>query len=167
MESHYSGLDETNEERMRFVGTRFELGVELDAHVEGAFGEFHRLYDVLVGRGTADGEARFFQRLLKVVIEFVSVAMALFDERLAVATGERRSLSDLTGIGPQTHGAALDDPLLVGHQVDDQVGAMLVEFAAVGVRIPQDVACVFDNGNLHTEANTKIGQAILTSVFAS
>ena len=62
---------------MGLVGAALELGVELDAHIEGAVRQLHGLHNVAIGRGAADGEAGIGKGLAEIIVEFVAVAMAL------------------------------------------------------------------------------------------
>ena len=76
---------------MGLIGAALELGVELDAHIEGAVPQLHGFHDVTIGRGAADGQAGVHQGLAEVVVEFIAVAMALIDVGRAVSLKHLRA----------------------------------------------------------------------------
>ena len=84
---------------MGLIRARLEFGMELHANVEIAIGEFHRLHDVPRRRGAAESQTALFEGFFVLVIEFVSVAVALLDEIFAVARVHRGARLDLTEIG--------------------------------------------------------------------
>ena len=72
---------------------------------------------------------------------------------------------DLAGIGAQAEGAALIHIVaLAGHEIDDLMGALLVELAGIGVGDAGNVAGVFDHGDLHAEADAEIGQPVFPGI---
>ena len=64
---------------MGMVGTGLQLRMELHAHIPGMLRHFHDLHQAAIGRQTAQAQARAGQRLAVLVIELVTVAVALAD----------------------------------------------------------------------------------------
>ena len=157
--------DEFREERMRLIGAGLEFGMELHADIEIAIREFHGLHDMSRGGRAAEGQAALLERLFIFIIELISMTVALFDKGLAVTGIHRRSLLHLARIGAETHRASLDDAMLIGHEIDDEMGAFLIEFAAVRVLIAEDMTGVFDDADLHAEANAEIRELMLSRIL--
>lgn len=64
-----------------------------------------------------------------------------------------------------THVAlAGDDVLLLFHGGDDRVGAIRIEFGGVRVGDAEDIACVFDDHGLQTEAQAESRQLVLAGI---
>src|SRR5438105_12677641 len=105
---------------MRLQRLRFELRMELAANKMRMAGNFDYLYIRSVGRGPADlqpaaGEYRFI-----FAIEFVAVAMALADLKLAVSAVSERLRLQFAGPRAQPHGAAqLINSTQLAQLVDD------------------------------------------------
>ena len=96
-----------------------------------------------------------FERSHIVVVEFVTVTVTLRNMELAVGRRDFRTFLQRTGISAQPHRAALGrHPLLLFHQVDHRMGRRL-HFARIRIGQTQHVACEFDHGALHTEADSQ------------
>src|SRR6476620_1206632 len=67
-----------------------------------------------------------------------------------------RSLPELARIRAKSHRAAhVGHMLLRFHQRNDRISALRSEFTGMAVVQPNHVACEFDDGGLHAEANSK------------
>src|SRR6185436_11134348 len=88
--------------------------------------------------------------------------VALADLSRAIGLGRSGPGTQPCRVGPQSHGSAQVRyvPLRV-HEGDDRCLAVGLEFSAVGVGEPADVASKLDNGHLKTEANPEEGQIVL------
>jgi len=94
----FGGADEAQEERMGSVGTALELGVELDADEEGFGADLHCLHKPAVGGDARKGQAGSLEGLAEVVVEFVSVSVALADGIGAVKVAYDGVLAQKAGI---------------------------------------------------------------------
>ena len=155
------------EERVRFVGAAFEFGMELYADEMPVIRQFHRFYDAPVRRSATQHHAVLGDDFTVIVVKFIAVAMALVNERLAVAGLQQSAGHNLAGIAAQAHGAAEGNiAILIGHEVDDRVRAIGIELAGVGTGQAADVSGKFDDRNLHAQADAKIGNILLTGIAA-
>ena len=147
------------------VGPGFELRMELAGHKPGMVRQLDHFNDMLVRRYTGEQHSLLLHLFPVIVIEFISVAVALVNELLAVFAICLGADIQNTGILPQPHGAA---PLvhipLVRHQIDDVVGRRRVDFGRMRIRIPQHVAGKFHHRDLHTQANAQVRDPVFTGV---
>ena len=149
---------------MRLVVAALELGVILHADVEIVFGHLDGLYDMSVRRGAAYDQAAVRQKLAVVVVELITVTMPLVDQGLCIALLEQRTRHYFAGIGAEAHRAAfVDRRILIRHEVDDLVRAVLVELAAVRAEEPRNVARKLDHRDLHVVTNNLNIAATLTA----
>ena len=65
------------EEGMGDLGAGFELRMELAPQKPGVIGDFDDLYQLPVGRGAGDAQARLGQAIPVLVVKFIAVAVAL------------------------------------------------------------------------------------------
>ena len=141
---------------------RLELRVRLRGHEVRVVRDLDELDQPVVGRQAAEHEAVLLELRAVPVVELEAVPVALVDDRLAVDLAHRRALQQLGRIGTETHRAALVlDVVLVGHQVDDRVGAARLELRRVGVLETDDVASELDAGGLQPEAQTEVRDLVL------
>ena len=90
------------------------------------------------------------------------MAMTLGYLTCAIAAFHRRSATYNAGICAEAQCASLVHIVtLSGHEVNDLMRAELVELAGIGIGNTEDIACVFNNGDLHTEADTEVRQSVL------
>ena len=91
--------------------------------------------------------------------------MALGDVLRAVAFFEKRSGHHVARIRAETERAALGNLVaLAGHEVDNTVGGVLVKLAGVRADEMRGVARVFDDGNLHAEAEPQIRDLLFAGI---
>ena len=151
---------------MRLVRPGFEFRVELHADEEVVLRHLDRLDDPAVRRRAADAQPGFGQHRAVVVVELVAVAVALVDVRGAVAARHLGIRRNLAGIAAEAQRAAhVDLARLVGHEVDDLVLPDLVELAGIRVLDAADVARVFDDGDLHAEADAEVRHIVLARIL--
>lgn len=141
--------------------------MELYAHEEGVVFDFHRFDDASVGGLAAYHQTAVFKIGKVVRIELVSVAVAFFDNVLiCIRFFDFRAVFECAGVCAESHRSADFFAFLVGKYVDD-VTAAFGKLAARRVLDSEYVACVFDDGDLHTEANSEIGDFVFARVLAS
>ena len=122
------------EQRVRPLGPRLELRVELAGHEPRVVLELDDLDEPAVGRLAGQHHAGRLERLAVAVVHLEAVAMPLVDDLLAVDRGGLRAGRQLGRIEAEAHRAALVLHLaLVGHEVDDGVLGEHVELGRVGV----------------------------------
>ena len=93
---------------MRLIRTRLKFGMELHADKEIAIGVFYRLDDIFIGRRAADDKTFFDEKLSVIVIELVTMTMALGHLLFFVALEEFGYFSYLARICAKAKRAALD-----------------------------------------------------------
>ena len=87
------------------------------------------------------------------IIELITMAMALKDDGLAICLIGFRAGSKAADPVAQAHGSSLVRYLpLRHHQVNDRIRGLWIEFAAIGPRQPQNVAGELDDSNLQAQA---------------
>lgn len=151
---------------MRLIRAALEFRMELDSDEEVLSGKLDRLDDILVGGGSADHKTLFQKSRAKIVVELITVTMALENVLGLIAPVHFRAGSDLAGVCAEAERASLIDAVaLVGKKIDDLVRRIGVELAGVCVGIAADVSCKLDNGNLHSEADSEVGDIVLARVL--
>src|SRR4029077_15400116 len=86
-----------------------------------------------VGGGPPAAQAPVPEPAAQLVVDLVTVAVALVDDRLAVDLSRPRALVQLDRVGAEAHRAAhVGDFLLLGQEIDDRVGRLGVELGGVG-----------------------------------
>ena len=89
-------------------------------------------------------------------VNFVAMTEALAHHLASTKDQVRQGAAfDLHVLTAKTHGATHDafDLLLIGQFADDGVRGSRVKFSAVRIGPAEDIACVFDDCHLETEAN--------------
>src|SRR5699024_3040976 len=71
--------DKAHKQRVRLVGTALEFRVELNTHMEGSSGKFHRFHQTAIGRCSAEHQPSLGQLLAVIVIKFVPVTVPLLN----------------------------------------------------------------------------------------
>ena len=149
------------------VGTALELRVELGAHEPGMVRQLHDLHQPLIRGKARQHQAGLLHLGAVVVVELEAVAVALGDLRRAVEAAAAGALFQHAGVLAKAHGAALFRHVhLVGHEGDNRVGRGLGELGGVRVLPAQHVPGKFHHCHLHTQADAKIGNAVLPGVPA-
>ena len=126
----------------------------------------------MAGGAAADGQASLFQALDVVVVDFVAMAVALGDLGVAVHARGQRAGNQIALLAAQAHGAAhigvlvaFFDLAVVVHPLVDQrhhreVGVE-VELGGVGAGHAGHVARVFNQRDLHAQADAEVGDVVL------
>ena len=105
-----------------------------------------------------------FELLQIVVVELVAVTVTLRNIELSVGRSDLRTLLQRTGIGAQTHRAALGrHALLLLHQVDDRMRRRF-HFARIGVGDAQHVAGELDHGALHAQTDAEERNVVFAGI---
>ena len=103
---------------MRLVRAGFEFGVELNAHIEIVFGNFHRFHNVVIGRGSAYNKTLCGHIVAVIVVEFVAVAVTLLNFLRLIAFRHFGACRYFAGVRAEPHCSALVHLIaLVGHEV--------------------------------------------------
>ena len=138
--------------------------------------QLHDFHQTVVRGNTAVDKALFRQDILEGVVELVAVAVTLVHKVRTVGFRSPGVGSDLAGVGAKAHGAALVACLVAalhvlgvhvvpfGHEIDDLVCAVLVEFLAVGVLKACHVAGELNDCALHAKADAKEGNLVLSRI---
>src|SRR6266702_4013102 len=93
----------------------------------------------------------------KLIVELVAMAVALEDNGFAIGPVGLCAGRQAADPASQAHGTTLVGHLsLRGHQIDDRVRTLGIEFGTVGSWKPQDIACELDDRNLHTQAQPQV-----------
>ena len=122
----------------------------------------------IVGRSTTGHDQPFgFKRTQQIVVNLVTVAMPLDNLRFSVNLSRQSAFNEMADLPAQAHGAAEIRVLVAlfkfaryilpfSNQGNHREGRNSLKFGAVRTGHTGYVASIFDNGQLHTEADTKI-----------
>ena len=124
--------------------------------------EFEHLHDGLFWMAAAEDEAVFFEGVEVAWVDFVAVAEA--EARgggVVVEGGDEGAGGEFDVLAAEAHVTAETfDFFLFGEDVDDGIDAGGLELGGVSVGEFADVAGVFDDGHLETEADAEEGDFI-------
>ena len=155
------GGNETFEQRMRLVRLAHEFRMELARDIKRMMGEFDDFHQLAVGRRAAENKASFLKFFAIRVIEFVAVAMTFLDDKGTVKGCRLRAERELARHRAEAHGAALFRNLALRvEEGDDGMRRVRIKFRGMRLVEFEDIAGVFNGGNLHAEAQAKIGNFI-------
>ena len=126
-------------------------------------------------RPCADHQSGLLEARQVMIVDFITVAVALGDCGRAVDAMRQRSGHHVAGLRAETHGASevgaviatLDRAVAVlplGDQRHYRVRRRGVELGAVGVGKARLVTRILDDRQLHPQANAEIGNAVLARV---
>ena len=88
------------------------------------------------------------------------------DQRIAIAPCHGRSIGDHAGIASQPQRSALVDLIaLTGHKINDLMYSFGGKFTRVCICDTQYMTGVFDHGDLHSEADTKIRDVVFPRIL--
>src|SRR6202162_959925 len=146
--------------------------MELRGHEPRGARQFNDL-DQPVVREARKPEAGMLIGFQVVVVELIAVPVALGDLIAAIEIARQSSWLQLYVLRAQAHGAAelraliprlrvVRTVLLFGDQRDDPVRRGAIELGAVGIRQLEHVAAVFDDRELHPQADAEIRHAVFT-----
>lgn len=132
-------------------------------------GEFDNLDEAFFFGNGSDDQASFFELLSVGGIKFVTMAVSFMDgvgfpiEGMGLRVWFKSGFTRAKSHGPPQVG----DSFLFFLKANDGVGALRGELSGAGAFEPADIAGEFDGGDLHTEANAKIGDLILPGISCS
>src|SRR4029077_623294 len=89
------------EQRMRTVGSRSELGMELCRHEPRVIRQLDDFHEATVGRHTAEDHPRVAERFAVLVVEFETMAVTLVDDLFALSLVRERTRHELAWIKAQ------------------------------------------------------------------
>src|SRR6202162_2056504 len=146
--------------------------MELRGHEPRGARQFNDL-DQPVVREARKPEAGMLIGFQVVVVELIAVPVALGDLIAAIEIARQSSWLQLYVLRAQAHGAAelraliprlraVRTVLPFGDQRDDPVRRGAIELGAVGIRQLEHVAAVFDDRELHPQADAEIRHAVFT-----
>ena len=140
--------------------------MELRPYHKGVVAHFRDFDEVELTIRAADNQAGLVKGLTVGVVEFKAVAVALHDGlRIAICPRGARAGGEMAEVGAESHCAALGaDALLVFHDVDHGPGGLHVKLGGVGAGKADDVSRELNHHDLHTQAEAKIWDALLTGV---
>lgn len=161
-------FNKIEEQRVRMKNRAAVFGVELCADIPFQCWYFNNFNQIIVGIDTYALHAGVVELLAVAVVELVTVPVSFLYNFLSVCLRYKASFFQHAVIGPKPHGSTqIGNVLLFFHQVDDVVLGCLVHFKAVGIGITQNVPCKFNNHHLHSQANAKSRNVVLTAVLRS
>src|SRR5579885_2984035 len=100
------------------------------------------------------------------VVHFVSMSMPPGDQIFAVNLLRSRSLGQLAWIATKPHGSPFENHIvLIGHQIDYRICSLRIELGRVRARHVANIARKFDDGNLHAQTQSQIGNLTLACVL--
>src|SRR6266566_5992247 len=144
--------------------------MELHADEPRMIAKLDDLGQVAVDRRASDDQALVLERLTKLIVEFVTMTVALDDGVFFIQLAHMTAGDQATFLSTQTHAAAdvaADRTFLLAafgrdplrHHGNDRVRRLRIELGAVRALEAGDVARVLDHRHLHAEADTEIGDA--------
>ena len=141
------------------------FGMILHTDVIRVILEFHNLHPLTPIVLSEEVEPGIVQLIHVRGVNLVPVPVALAnDVDVSVQRAELAPLAsglEVRIVETQTHGAAHLSLVDLGHEDDDLVFGVAVEFLRGGLREMHDVAGEFDDGYLHAEADTQEGRVVL------
>ena len=159
-------LEQADEGRARSRGTGPELGMELRPDEVGVVLDREFEYLHAVCRAPGELEPGGLQFLEVLGVDLVAVAMPFRTGVAAVQRGRQRPRFDVGLVGAQPHRPAhVLDLVLLGQDVDDRVGRLLIEFRRVGALESEDVASVLDDRELEAQTEPQIRDIVPASVL--
>src|SRR6476659_636360 len=106
--------DEPPEQRMRLVRFAVEFRMELAGNEKRMFCQLYNLHQLPIRRKSTEDQARFLEFLAICVVKFVTMSMALVDNKCAVKPRSLRTHDKLARLRAQAHRAAFfGDALLL------------------------------------------------------
>src|SRR5579863_10140617 len=160
-----SRANEALEHGMRFQRLGLEFRVELAADEMRVIRKFDHFHISSVRRRTGDLESSSGQCAFVFTVEFITVAMAFADLKLAIDLVGQSTRLDFAGPGAQSHGAsqffhAAQFAQLVNHPMRSS----RVKLARIGLRQPANIPGKLDTRSLHAQTNTEIRDFFLASI---
>ena len=125
---------------------------------------FHDFHQLIVGGYAHQGQTAVGQGFPIVVVEFIAMAMALIDDFFAVGfKGSGSLIQNFAGISAQTHGRThLIHIPLFGHQVNDRIRRIRIQFAGMCAYHAGQMSGVFHHGHLHPQADAEQGHLLFS-----
>src|SRR5450759_4862570 len=159
------GPYEVPEQRVRAVGPRAELWMELACDKPRVIRELDDLDQPSIGRHAAEHHTRVAHHLAILVVELEAMAVALVNDLFAVSLVGQRAWEQPARVQAESHRPAhLVDVSLLGHQVDHRCGCERGELCGVGVRRVQHLAGKVDHGTLHAEAQAQVWDPVVPGI---
>jgi hypothetical protein len=143
--------------------------VELHADEVGVLFELHNLHALAEVVLADKVETRLGQSVDVLRVDLISVAVTLQD--LASLTVKLADLGPFasgledSGAESQPHGTSEVGLGALRHEDDDGFRSFGRDLDGMGVLESADVASVFDNGNLHSQANSQVRRLVLSGPF--
>ncbi len=151
-----------------------EFRVELRSHEERMIGQLDQLHQA-VAREAGKTQARVHEFLQVAVVEFEAMPMTFHDRVGAEDLMRLRAVGNAAFLRAQAHraaeirtlGALLDGAFLIlpfADQGDDRMRRRGVEFRRVRAFELGNVARIFDDRQLHAQANAQVGNRMLARI---
>ena len=113
------------------------------------------LHQFVVRAGSRENHTKLFKKGSEVVVEFISMSMALTDHLFSIEFSQKGAFLCLTWICTQSHGASLSYSPLVRHYIDDAFFSLRKELGGVGFLQANDISCKLYYSHLHSEADSQ------------
>src|SRR5215467_12676560 len=116
---------------MRSEGFGFEFGMKLATQEPWMISQFDDLHEILIGRHAGNNQTLLREIAFKRPVEFVTMAMALGDDRRLVNSIRQRAFKQVCRICAESHRAPdRIDTQKVSKLVNNRVRGVDVEFGA-------------------------------------
>src|SRR5712671_4633120 len=150
---------------MRLERLRLELRMELAPNEMRMIWQLHHLYVSSIWSRPRDAQPRRDHRLFILAIEFVAMAVAFADLKLAIDLVRQRVRLNLASPRPQPHGAAqFFHAAQLAQLVDHAMGRRGIELARVCLDQSNHVPRKLHAGGLHPQANPEVWHLVLARV---
>jgi len=143
--------------------------MELHAHIPRMVFEFQDLHPNTLVILAYKLKSTLRKTVNVVGVDFISMAMSLVNLlHLPIQLSETGPLASRLkerGADTETHCSSKSGFIDLGHEDHNRVGTVVIEFDGFGARDTADVSRKLDDGDLHTEADTKERDFVLASPF--
>src|SRR6266516_5769550 len=151
------GTDEIAEQRRRTRGPRLELRMELACHEPRVIGQFDDLDEPALLERARDDQPALHERRAVMVVDLVTMPVALVHDRLAVGVVRAGSLAQRYGLRAEPHRAAeILDLFLLGQQVDYRVRRLGIHLGRVRAVEAEHVTGELGDSHGHSGADPKV-----------
>src|SRR6185369_4573976 len=150
------GGHETLEQRVSDHRPALEFRMELATDEIRMLRKLDDLHQAIIRASAAQHQARARELLAILVVELEAVTMAFGDLLVLVQLERVAAGLERARISTEAHRAALVlDATLIGHQVDDRIGALFLELGRAHAFQPAHVARERDHRQLHAQTDAE------------
>src|SRR5690348_9396692 len=152
------------EKRMRSSRTALELGMKLGCNKPGMICQFDHFNQCIICRTATNNHAMSLHAFPILIIELIAMAMTFKYNRFSIRFVGFCARGQATYPVTQAHSTTFISYIALRvHKIDDWIWGLRIKFCAISIGHTQNVTCEFNDSNLHTQAQAKIGNVISTS----